>query len=140
MCAWSHRELQAWKLADAVRRGVLLLCARPDVKQDFEFCDQADRASSSACRNIAEGFARYGHPEFARFVSIARGSLGELQDSADKARLKHYIDDEEWQSLDRVIRGAKAAANGLHGYLKRTPTPTQRPKQRRRRPQPRSGK
>jgi four helix bundle protein len=102
------------------------LCARPEVKRDFSFCDQADRAASSACRNLAEGFARYGHPEFARFVSIARGSLGELRDSADEARLKRYINQDDWEELERAIRGAMASANALRGYLLRTPTPESR--------------
>jgi four helix bundle protein len=100
-----------------------MLCARPEVKRDFNFCDQADRAASSACRNLAEGFARYGHPEFARFASIARGSLGELRDSIDEARLKRYISDKDAKEFDRVIRGAMSSASALRGYLLRTPTP-----------------
>jgi four helix bundle protein len=128
MCASSHRDLRAWKAADAVRQRVIALCARLEVKRDFGFSDQAGRAASSACRNLAEGFARYGHPEFARFVSIARGSLGELRDSADEAKLKRYINQDEWKELDRAIRGAMASANALRTYLLSTPTP-ERPKQ-----------
>ena len=141
MCAASHRELRAWKRADVVRRRIVTLCARPTVRRDFKFCDQAERAAASACRNIAEGFARYGHPEFARFVSIARGSLGELRDSGDEARLKRYITTEEWDELDRAIRSAMASSNALRRYLLRTPTPESR-KQRAKRArdsQPRSG-
>ena len=126
MCAASHRHLRAWKLADAVRRSVMELCARPEIKRDFAFCDQSARAARSACRNIAEGFARYGHPEFARFVSIARGSLGELHDSLDEARLKGYITAPAHAGLARAIRAAKAASHGLHAYLERTPTPNRR--------------
>ena len=139
--ARSHKELRAWKLADVVRRHIVALCARPVVKRDFKFCDQAERAAASACRNIAEGFARYGHPEFARFVSIARGSLGELRDSGDEARLKRYLNDKEWDQLDRAIRGAMSSASALHRYLLTTPTPERR-KQRAKRArdsQPRSG-
>jgi four helix bundle protein len=106
------------------------LCGRPDIKRDFAFCDQSARAARSACRNIAEGFARYGHPEFARFVSIARGSLGELHDSLDEAKLKRFITDNEYRELDRAIRAAKAASNALHGYLSTTPTPTTRKRAR----------
>ena len=119
----SHKELRAWKLADLVRRQIVALCAKPPVIRDFKFCNQADRAAASACRNIAEGFARYGHPEFARFVSIARGSLGELRDSADEARLKRYINENDWKELDKAIRGAMASANALRQYLLNTPTP-----------------
>ena len=67
-------------------------------------------------------------------MSIARGSLGELQDSIDEARLKRYISDDEWRNLDSELRAAKAKASGLRAYLLRTPTPESR-----RRQQPRSG-
>jgi four helix bundle protein len=139
--AKSHKELRAWKLADVVRRHIVALCARPVVKRDFKFCDQADRAAASACRNIAEGFARYGHAEFARFVSIGRGSLGELRDSNDEARLKRYIGDQEWNELDRAIRGAMSSASALRRYLLRTPTPESRRQRAKlgRNSQPRSG-
>lgn len=112
-----------WKRADVVRQRIVALCARPAVRRDFRFCDQADRAAASACRNIAEGFARYGHAEFARFVSIARGSLGELRDSVDEASLKRYISDQERDALDRAIRGAMSSASALRRYLLKTPTP-----------------
>ena len=124
--AKSHKELRAWKLADVVRRHIVALCARPVVRRDFKFCDQADRAAASACRNLAEGFARYGHAEFARFVSIARGSLGELRDSIDEARLKGYLGDKERDELERRIRGAMSSAGALRVYLLRTPTPESR--------------
>lgn len=121
--ASSHRELRAWKRADVIRRRIVALCAEPTVRRDFKFCEQADSAAASACRNIAEGFARYSHGEFAWFVGIARGSLGELRDSADEARLKRYISDEEWNSLDRDLRGAMSSASELRRYLLKTPTP-----------------
>ena len=118
-----HRDLRARQLADGVRRRIIELCARPDVKRDFKFCDQADRAAESACRNIAEGFARYKHPDFARFVTISLGSLGELLDSLDEALTKRYINKAEFEDLDRDIKTAKSSANGLRRYLQNTPTP-----------------
>lgn len=135
MCASSHRELRAWRAADDVRRRILKLCARPDVKRDFGFCDQAERASASACRNIAEGFARFGNPEFARFVSIARGSLGELHDSIDEARLKGYLTESDWKDFDRAIRAARAMATGLRRYLLRSQPPAPAVEESARRPE-----
>jgi len=122
----SHQDLRAWQRADAVRRRVLALCARPEVKRDFGFCGQADRAAASACRNLAEGFARYGHADFARFVIIARASLAELLDSLDEALAKGYIDVRECEDLGRAIRAAMASANALRRYLQSTPTPKER--------------
>ena|SRR5687767_3628812 len=124
--AKSHRDLRAWQRADGVRRRIIALCARPAVKRDFKFCDQADRAAESACRNIAEGFARYGHADFARFVTIARSSLTELLDSLDEASVKRYLDATEHKDFERAIKSAMVSANSLRRYLQSTPTPKER--------------
>jgi four helix bundle protein len=119
----SHRDLEAWQLADQVRRAFIELTSRDRIKRDFEFCDQSNRAANSACRNLAEGFGRYQHPDFARFVNIAKSSLVELLDSTDEAIEKSYIDAAEYKSLNELIERARASATGLHQYLISTPTP-----------------
>jgi four helix bundle protein len=109
-----------------VRRKIIELCARPEVKRDFGFCGQADRAAASACRNLAEGFTRYRHPDFARFVTMARASLGELLDSLDEALAKGYVNAQQFEELDQSVRAAMASANALRRYLQNTPTPRER--------------
>jgi len=126
-----YRELEAWQLADRVRQTFIEITSREGVKGDFDFCDQARKATNSACKNIAEGFNRFQHPEFAHFVNIAKGSLGELLDSTNEALEKHYIEQEEYKSLNKLIEQAKACSTGLHLYLKSTPTPKPRPRRRR---------
>jgi four helix bundle protein len=123
MGARTHRDLEAWQLAHEVRCAILELISRDHVKRDFSFCDQARRAANSACRNIAEGFYRFRHPEFAHFVNIAKGSLGELLDSLDEARVQRYIQEPEYQRLHTLIDRAIGAAVRLHRYLDNSPTP-----------------
>lgn len=126
----NHRELEAWQLADQVRRAFIELTSRDSVRRDFDFCDQTNRASRSACRNIAEGFYRFRHPDFARFVNIAKSSLGELLDSTDEAIEKKYIEQPEYESLNALIDNALRSATGLHEYLLTTPTPPRRKSRR----------
>ena len=124
----SHRDLRAWKLAHGVRADILALTHRPDVKKDVSFCDQAQRAATSACRNIAEGFGRYQHTEFGRFVVIARGSLYELLDTLDEALLKHYLTRDQYEALEQQLQTAIRSVSALRTYLQTTPTPRTKPR------------
>src|SRR5262245_36364705 len=91
MVATRLHELETWQLADAVRRAFIPILARDVVKRDFDFQTQTRKAMRSACRNTAEGFYRFRHPEFANFVNIAIGSLGELVDGTVDALEHAYI-------------------------------------------------
>jgi four helix bundle protein len=119
-----HRDLEAWQLTDQVRRAFIELTSREGVRRDFNFCDQSNSAATSACRNIAEGFARFLHPDNARFVTVALGSLGELLDSTDEALTKHYIDEAEHKRFNELIEHAKAVNTGWLQHLLSTPTPS----------------
>ena len=79
MGANTYRELVCWQLADELQRRIVAITATPPAKRDFKFCDQIRDASLSVPSNIAEGFARRSPPDFARFLTIAKGSLGETQ-------------------------------------------------------------
>ena len=121
-----HHDLESWQLADRVRQSFIELTRRTDVRKDLDFCDETGRAARSACRNIAEGFYRFGHREFAHFLTIARGSLGELLDSVDEARHKGYLTTTECETLQDSIRRAMAATAGLRSHLASTSTPPHR--------------
>lgn len=126
MGAQTHRDLVAWKLADELRRSVLELCRREGVQRDFPFCRQAEGAAGSACRNLAEGFARFRHGDFARFVTISHASLAELLDLFDEAEAKRYISADEHEVMEQKTRRAMRVANGLRRYLHHSPTPVER--------------
>src|SRR5580765_4529499 len=113
MVATRLRELEVWQLADTVRRAFIPLLRKDVVKRDFDFIDQTRKATRSACRNIAEGFYRFRHPEFANFVNIAIGSLGELVDGTDDALEHGYIDRTEHQRFNDLLEQALASAIAL---------------------------
>jgi four helix bundle protein len=86
-------DLVAWRLAAQLRDQIVALTNEPAVARDFRFCSQIRDAASSAPSNIAEGFCRYSHREFAQFLKVAYGSLGEVQNHLTDARERGYVDD-----------------------------------------------
>ncbi len=116
-------ELVAWQLSDELRRLMLSIVARPAVARDFRYCDQCKGAARSAPNNIAEGFGRYRHREFARFLYIAMGSLQETRDHLIDGHNSGYITDEEYARGVRLVKRAKAACASFAEYLKNTPDP-----------------
>jgi four helix bundle protein len=64
--------------------------------------------------NIAEGHARYSTKDFARFISIARGSLAELETQLELLFRLNIVDAEpfalamaSYDELGRILRGIR---------------------------------
>jgi four helix bundle protein len=117
----SFRDFGAWQLAYALRRAMLPLCRRILRAKDFKLHEQVREAARSAPRNIAEGFARYKHKDFARFVRIAKASEVELLNHLEEAGDAGYLSEVERRTLEHAAKKAIKAANGLIRYLESTP-------------------
>jgi len=118
--AKSYRELDAWQLADALRRAVIDISATPPASLDRRFCDQLRGAASSVSANVAEGFGRYHPGDFARFVAIARGSLAETEDRLrDGVDRRHFAPDSAAPLLVLSARCDRVLMH-LQDYLWRT--------------------
>src|SRR5437588_25168 len=112
------RELTCWQLANELKLGIYRLCEQPEVKRDFRFHDQLRDAAASAPRNIAEGFGRRTHADFARFLDVARGSLSETQNHLQDAVDRGYLDANEFARLNSISERAAGATARLQRYLR----------------------
>ena len=75
----SYRDLDVWQIAmDIVVEIYGVTNAFPS-NERFGLTSQLRRAAVSIASNIAEGHSRLGAGEYRRFVSIARGSVGEVE-------------------------------------------------------------
>ena len=72
----SYEDLDVWKRS--ARLSATLYQQTRDLK-DLGFRDQLTRSGLSIPSNIAEGFERDSDAEIARFLTIAKGSAGELR-------------------------------------------------------------
>lgn len=118
---WKFEDLIAWRLAFALKLLVDRLCDRPAIRADVKFHAQLRDSAASGPRNIAEGFGRHFHPEFARFARIAKASELEVLNHLMDAQSQGYITAAEFDQADHAVRRAVKVLNGLIAYLESTP-------------------
>jgi four helix bundle protein len=121
------RDFAAWQLARELKILAIQLCQRKAVARDFLFRNQLMDAAKSAPRNIAEGYGRFRHKEFAQFVRIAKASEAEVLNHIIDALDCGYLSTEEFPKFEHAARKALKAANGLIRYLESTPDPPFKP-------------
>ena len=86
-------------------RDVYTLTSRFPSEERFGLTSQMRRAAISIPSNIAEGAARKGKKEFGNFLSMAQGSLSELDTQVELAISLSYLNRNELDSLeDRMLK------------------------------------
>jgi four helix bundle protein len=132
MVARTFEELEAWRLADALKREVYRLIAKGPVSRDFAFCTQIRQSAASIPRNIAEGFGRFRPRPFGQFVDVAIGSATEtldaLKDGMDRG---HFVHADVAHAIDLARRTIRVSTR-LTVCLKNAPAdgPGKRPRRR----------
>ncbi|MEO7326083.1 MAG: four helix bundle protein [Dokdonella sp.] len=118
-----HERLDVWRDAmDLVETTYRFSAAFPDAER-FGLTAQIRRAAISVPSNIAEGAARRSTPEYVRFLSIARGSLSELDTQIQLAlRLRLASDAPQLlEQLDAVFAKLNALIRSLAARDTKTP-------------------
>ena len=111
-------ELIVWQLGDELRAKIYAITATDRVAKDFKFCNQLRDAAASVTRNIAEGFGRYKHGEFAQFLRIARGSLFEIEDCLRDGVARGHWEARVTKDLHSLCNRTIAAITRFIRYLK----------------------
>lgn len=123
MGAKRFQDLEAWKLGRQLRREVFRLARMPLVRRDFDLRDQLVSAARSVCNNIAEGFGRRSHADFARFLGIAESSLREIENLFTDAIDGEQLTPEDIAKGSELATRTLSAIKSLIAYLVTTPTP-----------------
>ncbi len=95
----TFEDLQVWQAARDICNDVWQLFQTTSLDKDFELCNQMARSSGSIMDNIAEGFERSGNREFIQFLSISKGSCGELKSQLYRAIDRKHITNEQFESI-----------------------------------------
>ena len=116
----SFEEIEAWQQARALTREIYALSKTGDFARDFGLRDQICRASVSIVSNIAEGFERDGTKEFIQFLSVAKGSAGEVRAQLYVALDQNYIEQATFKRLQSQTQSISRKLGALIKYLRQT--------------------
>ena len=86
-----YKELIVWQKAILLVKHIYRVTQTFPSSEMYGLVNQMRRASVSIPSNIAEGQTRKSPVEFARFLSIAHGSLAELETQMIIARELEYV-------------------------------------------------
>lgn len=92
-------DIQSWQKARELCKILGGLIEEGIFKQSYKLISQIERSSGSIMDNIAEGFERGGNKEFIQFLYISKGSCGEFRSQLYRALDRHYLSQEEFDTL-----------------------------------------
>jgi four helix bundle protein len=91
----SFRELEVWQRGMALVEAVYRASGAFPRSETYGLTSQVRRAAASVPSNIAEGHAMASTKEYLRHVSIAQGSLAEVDTQLELAARLGYVADEK---------------------------------------------
>ena len=110
--AHSYRDLLTWQKAMGLVTNIYRATRAFPPEGLYGLTNQLRRAAVSVPSNIAEGQARRSRREFHRFLTIARGSLAEIETQLQIAGALGYLGDEcvgallaETGEIGRMLNG-----------------------------------
>ncbi|MEX0802822.1 MAG: four helix bundle protein [Candidatus Binatia bacterium] len=115
----NFEDLEIWKDARALTRGIYQLTRDSRFSKDFGLRDQIRRAAVSIMSNIAEGFERGGNQEFVQFLYVSKASCGEVRSQLYIALDQSYVAPEDCDDASKTFRRLSIMISNLIDYLKR---------------------
>jgi len=105
----TFEDLQVWQSAIALAQKIYQITRESeDLSGDRSLTDQLRRASVSISANVSEGFERRSQKEYLRFLSIAKGSAGEVRSLLSVVHAVGYLDfNTFWQLREDALSVSK---------------------------------
>jgi len=113
-------DIESWKRARMLTSEIYTITSSGTFSRDFALRDQIRRAAISILSNIAEGFERGGDNEFLQFLSIAKGSCGEVRAQLYVALDQTYISTAQFETLSKTANDVSQLISGLMKYLRQS--------------------
>jgi four helix bundle protein len=113
-----HKKMIVWQSIDKLDILVQKMLKKIPWRE-FKIRSQIDSASDSVGANFVEGYYSGFLPEYIRFLSYSRRSLGELQERIRRILRKGYIDETEYDDFDERASKTMYLMNRLIYSLKK---------------------
>jgi four helix bundle protein len=110
-------DIASWQQARELSKRVYKHSKQGEFAKDFDLRSQIRRASTSVMSNIAEGFERGGDKEFIQFLSIAKGSCGEVRSLLYVALDQEYLSETDFAALRQMTINISRLISGFMKYL-----------------------
>jgi four helix bundle protein len=111
-------ELEVWKLSMELCADIYKLTNTDLFSRDFGLKDQIRRSAVSVPSNISEGFERDSKNQFVYFLTIAKGSCGELRTQLKIAKALNYVNVKEFEGINEKCLSTSKQLSGFITYLK----------------------
>jgi four helix bundle protein len=114
----THRQLVAWQICRQLVSEVYRVTRDFPADERFGIVSQLRRAAVSSAANISEGMARYGPRETARGLSMALGSLAEIDTLLAVAEDLGYLSREQSAAVEAIRDRASRLTFGLQKRMR----------------------
>ena len=117
MSVKNYRDLIAWQRAMDLVSGVYAMVRGLPDAENYGLAAQLRRSAVSVATNIAEGQGRKSDREFRRYISIAQGSLCEVETEILIATRLGYVSEEKVAPLMELSSETGRLLAGLRRTL-----------------------
>ena len=117
----NYKDLVVWQKSVALITEIYNRTSRfPDFER-YGLVSQIRRASTSIAANIAEGWGRGSRGEYIQFLTVARGSLMELETHLIVSCNLRFLKSNELASILVLVKDIEKMLNRLIAVLKKRP-------------------
>jgi four helix bundle protein len=114
----SHRDLRVWDLGMQIAEDVYALTTGFPSDERFGMTSQLRRCAASVPANIAEGNARDSTKDYLRFLSIAVGSLAELETFLELSVRLRFGEQAKVRTIEELVAEERRMLRGLQRSLR----------------------
>lgn len=119
----NYRDLDVWKLGIRLSLDVYKLTSEFPKQEQYGLVSQLRRCAVSVPSNVAEGHARFSTRDFLRHISIALGSLAELETQLIISQELSYSSEPATHQLletaDRLGKQLRTLSKSLQARIER---------------------